>query len=75
LYLTFLNTTATFEVKRGNQNYIKKQNELQKEIEKANEELQYPDQLKDKFINVAAHELRILYNQYLDFRNYSELKK
>ena len=39
-------------------NYIKKQNELQKEIEKANEELKYKDKLKDEFINVAAHELR-----------------
>ena len=39
-------------------NYIKKQNELKKEIEKANEELKHKDQLKDEFINVAAHELR-----------------
>ena len=39
-------------------NYIKKQNELKKEIEKANEELKYKDQLKDEFINVAAHELK-----------------
>src|SRR5688572_11544775 len=39
-------------------NYIKKQNELKKEIEKANEELKYRDKLKDEFINVAAHELR-----------------
>jgi len=39
-------------------NHIKKQNELQKEIEKANEELKYKDQLKDEFINIAAHELR-----------------
>ncbi|MGH9981648.1 MAG: HAMP domain-containing sensor histidine kinase [Nitrososphaeraceae archaeon] len=39
-------------------NYIKKQNELQKELEKANEELKYRDQLKDEFINVAAHELK-----------------
>jgi signal transduction histidine kinase len=40
-------------------NYIKKQNELKKEIEKANQELKYRDQLKeDEFINVAAHELR-----------------
>jgi len=38
--------------------YIKKENELKKEIEKANEELIYKDQLKDEFINVAAHELR-----------------
>ena len=39
-------------------NYIKKQNELKKEIENANEELKCRDQLKDEFINVAAHELR-----------------
>jgi signal transduction histidine kinase len=39
-------------------NYIKKQNELKKELEKANQELKYRDQLKDEFINVAAHELR-----------------
>ena len=39
-------------------NYVKKQNELKKEIEKANEELKCRDQLKDEFINVAAHELK-----------------
>ncbi|HET7642587.1 MAG TPA: HAMP domain-containing sensor histidine kinase, partial [Nitrososphaeraceae archaeon] len=39
-------------------NYIKKQNQLTKELEKANEELKYRDQLKDEFINVAAHELK-----------------
>ena len=39
-------------------NYIKKQNELQKELKKANEELKYRDQLKDEFINVAVHELK-----------------
>ena len=39
-------------------NYIKKQNELKKEIEKANKELKCRDQLKDEFINVAVHELR-----------------
>jgi signal transduction histidine kinase len=39
-------------------NYIKKQNELKKEIEKANQELKYKDKLKDEFINVAAHELK-----------------
>ena len=39
-------------------NYINKQNELKKEIEKANEELKCRDQLKDEFINVAVHELR-----------------
>ena len=39
-------------------NYIKKQNQLTKELEKANEELRYRDQLKDEFINIAAHELK-----------------
>ena len=39
-------------------NYIKKQNELKKELEKANQELKYRDKLKDEFINVAAHELK-----------------
>ncbi|MDQ6863730.1 MAG: HAMP domain-containing histidine kinase, partial [Thermoproteota archaeon] len=38
--------------------YTKKQNELTKQLEAANEELRYKDQLKDEFINVAAHELR-----------------
>jgi nitrate/nitrite-specific signal transduction histidine kinase len=36
----------------------KKQNELTKQLEAANEELKYKDQLKDEFINVAAHEMR-----------------
>jgi signal transduction histidine kinase len=39
-------------------NYIKKQDQLTKELEKANEELRYRDQLKDEFINIAAHELK-----------------
>ena len=39
-------------------NYIKKQNQLTKQLENANEELKYRDQLKDDFINVAAHELK-----------------
>src|SRR5215207_8228221 len=38
--------------------YNKKQNELTKQLEKANEELKYRDQLKDEFIHVAAHELK-----------------
>ena len=37
---------------------IKKQNQLTKQLEKANEELKYRDQLKDEFIHVAAHELK-----------------
>ena len=39
-------------------NYIKKQNQLTKQLEKANEELKYRDQLKDEFIHIAAHELK-----------------
>ncbi|HKO40103.1 MAG TPA: HAMP domain-containing sensor histidine kinase, partial [Nitrososphaeraceae archaeon] len=39
-------------------NDIKKQNQLTKQLEKANEELKYRDQLKDEFIHVAAHELK-----------------
>jgi signal transduction histidine kinase len=39
-------------------NSVKKQNELTKELKNANEELKHKDQLKDEFINVAAHELR-----------------
>ena len=39
-------------------NYIKKQNELKNELENANKELKYRDQLKDQFINIAAHELK-----------------
>jgi nitrate/nitrite-specific signal transduction histidine kinase len=37
---------------------IKNQDELIKELEKANEELKYNDQLKNEFINVAAHEIK-----------------
>ena len=38
-------------------NFITKQNELTKELEKANEELQYKYLIKEEFINVASHEL------------------
>ena len=37
---------------------IKKQDNLIKELKKENEELKYKDQLKNEFINVAAHEIR-----------------
>ena len=37
---------------------IKNQNELIKELKKANEELKYKDQLKDEFINIAVHEIK-----------------
>lgn len=37
---------------------IKKQDELIKELKKENEELRYKDQLKNEFINVAAHEMK-----------------
>jgi signal transduction histidine kinase len=39
-------------------NHITKERELTKELEARNEELKYKDQLKDDFINTAAHELR-----------------
>jgi signal transduction histidine kinase len=39
-------------------NFITKQNELTKKLEKANEELQYKYLIKEEFINVASHELR-----------------
>jgi signal transduction histidine kinase len=38
--------------------YSKKQNELTKHLEEVNKELKSKDQLKDEFINIAAHELR-----------------
>lgn len=38
--------------------YGKKQTELTKDLQVANEELKYRHQLKDEFINIAAHELR-----------------
>jgi signal transduction histidine kinase len=37
---------------------IKNQNKVIKELEKANEELKHKDQLKNEFINVAAHEIK-----------------
>jgi signal transduction histidine kinase len=39
-------------------NYITKQNQLASELKKLNEQLKHKDQLKDQFINIAAHELR-----------------
>ena len=38
--------------------FIKNQNDLTRKLEVANEELQHKDQLKDEFIDIAAHELR-----------------
>ena len=37
---------------------IKKQDKIIKELEKANEELKYKHQLKNEFINIAAHEIK-----------------
>jgi len=39
-------------------NFIIKQNELTKKLEKANEELHHKYLIKEEFINVASHELR-----------------
>lgn len=38
--------------------YVKKQNQMQNEIQKTNEELKNKNRLMDEFINIAAHELR-----------------
>jgi signal transduction histidine kinase len=38
--------------------FIKNQNDLARKLEVANTELKNKDQLKDEFINIAAHELR-----------------
>ena len=38
--------------------HIKRQNQLTKQLESANEELKQKDRLKDEFISIAAHELR-----------------
>jgi signal transduction histidine kinase len=39
-------------------NHITRQNQLTSELRKLNEQLEQKDQLKDEFINIAAHELR-----------------
>ena len=39
-------------------NFITKQNDLTKKLEKANEELRHKYLIKEEFINVASHELR-----------------
>jgi signal transduction histidine kinase len=39
-------------------NYVKKQYQLTSELKELNEQLKYKDQLKDQFINIAAHELK-----------------
>jgi signal transduction histidine kinase len=54
---------------------IKNEDKLINELKKANEELKYKDQVKNEFINVAAHEIKtpiqpirntsILYNFYI----------
>jgi len=37
---------------------IKNEDKIIKELEKANEELKYKHQLKNEFINIAAHEIK-----------------
>ena len=60
---------------------IKKKDELIKELEKANEELKYKDQLKNEFINVAAHEMKtpiqpiIVFSELLSQRTNKQHKK
>ena len=55
--------------------YIEKQNRLTKQLEDANEQLKYRDQLKDDFINVAAHELRTPIQPILGLTEYLQFIK
>jgi signal transduction histidine kinase len=55
--------------------YVKKQSELTKQLEDANEQLRYRDKLKDEFINVAAHELRTPIQPILGLTEYLHLTK
>ena len=55
--------------------YVKKQNELTKQLEDANEQLKYRDKLKDEFINVAAHELRTPIQPILGLTEYLHFSK
>ena len=60
---------------RSLKSYIKKQNELTKQLENANEQLKYRDKLKDEFINVAAHELRTPIQPILGLTEYLHFTK
>jgi signal transduction histidine kinase len=55
--------------------YVKKQSELTKQLEDANEQLKYRDKLKDEFINVAAHELRTPIQPILGLTEYLHFSK
>lgn len=55
--------------------YMKRQNELTKQLEAANEQLKYRDKLKDEFINVAAHELRTPIQPILGLTEYLHFSK
>lgn len=54
--LSVLGNTFNYMVKSIKN--IKNQDEVIKELEKANQELKYKDQLKDEFINIAVHEIK-----------------
>ena len=54
--LTVLSNSFNYMVSYIKNN--KKQDELINELKKANEELKYKDQLKNDFINIAAHEMK-----------------
>src|SRR5215203_65095 len=64
----YVKTTGNDELSRLSQsfnlmvnsikNFITKQNDLTKKLEKANEELRHKYLIKEEFINVASHELR-----------------
>jgi signal transduction histidine kinase len=60
---------------RSLRSYVKKQHELTKQLEDANEQLKYKDKLKDEFLNVAAHELRTPIQPILGLTEYLHLTK
>jgi signal transduction histidine kinase len=55
--------------------YVIEQKDLTKQIEDANEQLKYRDKLKDEFINVAAHELRIPIQPILGLTEYPQFSR
>ena len=48
--------------------------ELNKQLTEANEQLKVHNKIQNDFINIAAHELLLLYNQYLVYLRYFVLK-
>jgi signal transduction histidine kinase len=56
--MSFLFSQSFNSMVQSIKKYIAKQNQLTSELQKLNKQLEQKDQLKDEFINIAAHELR-----------------